>query len=108
MASPTQTIMFAAMARGIAIDKPTLPVSVLVSPRLAGAPTLDAFPDWLNWTKHLKNDGLKLTFAANGHSHTATVDPTPLRPELWDAIFDEKTHVDDYSIDDYGQRLGVS
>ena len=40
MASPTQTIMFTAMARGIAIDKPTLPVSVLVSPRLAGAPTL--------------------------------------------------------------------
>ena len=63
MASPTQTIMFTAMARGIAIDKPTLPVSVLVSPRLAGAPTLDAFPDWLRWTKHLKDDGLKVTFA---------------------------------------------
>ena len=106
--SPTQTIMFTAMARGIAIDKPTLPVSVLVSPRLAGAPTLDAFPDWLNWTKHLKADGLKLTFAANGHSHTATIDPRPLRPELWDAIFDKKTHVDDYSFDDYGQRLVVS
>ena len=51
MASPTQTIMFTAMARGIAIDTPTLPVSVLVSPRLTGAPTLDAFPDWLRWTK---------------------------------------------------------
>jgi hypothetical protein len=80
MASPTQTILFTAMARGIAIDKPTLPVSVLVSPRLAGAPTLDAFPDWLRWTKHLKDDGLKVTFAANGHSHTATIDPAPLRP----------------------------
>ena len=65
--APTQTIMFTAMARGIAIDKPTLPVSVLVSPRLAGAPTLDAFPDWLRWTQHLKDDGLKVTFVANGH-----------------------------------------
>jgi hypothetical protein len=108
MASPTQTIMFTAMARGIAIDKPTLPVSVLVSPRLAGAPTLDAFPDWLRWTKHLKDDGLKVTFAANGHSHTATIDPAPLRPELWDAIFDKKTHVADYAFDDYGERLVVS
>ena len=64
MASPTQTILFTAMARGIAIDTPTLPVSVLVSPRLTGAPTLDAFPDWLNWTRHLKDSGLKVTFAA--------------------------------------------
>src|SRR5258706_5349210 len=108
MASPTQSIMYTAMARGIAIDKPTLPVSVLVSPRLAGAPTLDAFPDWLRWTKHLKDDGLKVTFAENGHSHTATIDPAPLRPELWDAIFDKKTHVADYAFDDYGERLVVS
>jgi hypothetical protein len=108
MVSPTQTIMFTAMARGIAADKPTLPVSVLVSPRLTGAPTLDAFPDWLCWTNHLKDDGLKITFAANGDSHTATIDPRPLRPELWDAIFDKNTHVDDYSFDDYGQRLVVS
>jgi hypothetical protein len=108
MASPAQTILFTAMARGIAIDKPTLPVSVLVSPRLAGAPTLDAFPDWLHWTKHLKDSGLKVTFAANGHSHTATIDTTPLRPELWDAIFDRNTHVADYAFDDYGERMVVS
>ena len=37
MASPTQTIMFTAMPRALSIDPATLPVSVLVSPRLAGA-----------------------------------------------------------------------
>ena len=57
MASPTQTIMFTAMARGIAIDTPTLPVSVLVSPRLTGATGLDAFPDWLRLDPDLKEDG---------------------------------------------------
>ena len=86
--------MFTAMARGIAIDQPTLPVSVLVSPRLAGAPTLDAFPDWLRWTQHLKDDGLKVDFAADGHSHTATIDPRRCGPNSGTAIFDKETHVD--------------
>lgn len=108
MANPNQTLMFTAMVRGIAIDKPTLPVSVLVSPRLAGAPTLDGFADWLHWTKRLKDNGLKVTFQANGHSHSATIDTAPLRPELWEAIFDRKTHVDDYVFDDYSERLVVS
>ena len=27
---------------------------------------------------------------------------------MWDAIFDKKTHVDDYSFDDYGERMVVS
>jgi hypothetical protein len=108
MAGQTQTIMFTAMARGIAIDKPTLPVSVFVSPRLAGAPTLDAFPDWLHWTKHLKDNGLKVTFSANGQSHTATINTEPLQPALWDAIFDNMTQVDDYVFDDYSERLVAS
>jgi len=108
MASPTQTIMFTAMPRALSIDPATLPVSVLVSPRLAGAPTLDSFPDWLDWTQHLKTSGLKVTFAAGGQTHTVPVDTGPLQPALWKAIFDKDTHVDDYAFDDYSQRLVLS
>lgn len=105
MASPAQTIMFTAMPRALSIDPATLPISVLVSPRLAGAPTLGSFPDWLNWTEHLKTNGLQVTFATGGRTHTLGIDTDPLQPALWSAIFDEVTHVDDYAFDDYSQRL---
>src|SRR3954467_1202623 len=97
--------MFTAMARAIAIDKPTLPVSELVTPRLSGAPTLDSFPDWLHWTRQLKDHGLKVTFSASGPSHPPTIDTKPLQPVLYDAILDETKHIDHYAFDDYGDRL---
>jgi hypothetical protein len=108
MASPTQTIMFTAMPRAIGIDPPTLPVAVLVSPRLTGAPTLTSFPDWLDWTGQLKRNGLKVTFTAGGQTHTEAIDTNPLQPALWSAIFDKATRVDDYVFDDYSQRLVLS
>src|ERR1043165_5837145 len=108
MPSPTHTIMFTAMPRALSIDPATLPVSVLVSPRLAGAPTLGSFPDLLNWTERLKTNGLQLTFATGGQTHTVAVDTDPLQPGLWSAIFDEVTHVDDYAFDDFSQRLILS
>ena len=55
-----QTILFTVMPRGISLNSATAPVSVFVSPRLDGADHLGAFPDWLNWTRHLRDDGLKL------------------------------------------------
>jgi len=80
MASPTQTIMFTAMPRGLAIDPARLPVSVLVSPRLTGATKLGAFPDWLDWTQNLKTKGMKITFDAGGATHTADIDTGILQP----------------------------
>jgi hypothetical protein len=108
MASLTQTILFTAMPRAIVIAPAALPVSVLVSPRLTGAPTLGSFPDWLNWTERLKANGLELTFASGGQTHTVEIDTDPLRPELWSAIFDEATYVEDYAFDDFSRRLILS
>jgi hypothetical protein len=108
MASPTQTIMFTAMPRGVTLDPARLPVSVLVSPRLSGARDLSAFPDWLNWTRRLKKDGMKITFAAGGLAHTAAIDTDVLKPKLWEEIFNETTLVDEYEFDDFSQRLILS
>jgi len=108
MASPTQTIMFTAMPRGLAIDPARLPVSVLVSPRLTGATKLGAFPDWLDWTQNLKTKGMKITFDAGGATHTADIDTGILQPALWREIFDEATLVDEYTFDDFSQRLILS
>lgn len=108
MASPTQTIMFTAMPRAVVLDSPTLPISVLVSPRLAGAATLSSFPDWLLWTERLKTNGLKITVSAGASTVTVPIDTAPLQPKLWAAIFDPSTRVDDYVFDDYTQRLVLS
>src|SRR5258708_3892940 len=108
MATPTQTIMFTAMPRGLSLDPASLPVSVLVSPRLAGAPTLGSFPDWINWTERLKTSGMRITFACGGQTHTADIDQSSLEPRLWTAIFDQHTHVEDYVFDDYSKRLIIS
>jgi len=88
-----QTILFTVMPRGISINAATLPVSVLVSPRLVGASTLGKFPDWLSWTQQLKDNGLELTFRCGAQTLTLPVDRTPLHPELWQAMFDENTFV---------------
>jgi hypothetical protein len=108
MAGPTQTIMFTAMPRGLSIDPARLPVSVLVSPRLTGATRLGVFPDWLDWTQTLKTKGMKITFAAGGATHTADIDTGVLQPALWREIFDETTLVDEYTFDDFSQRLILS
>src|SRR5690242_4606635 len=104
----TQTIIFTAMPRGVSLDGATLPVSVLVSPRLAGAPTLDTFKDWLTWTRHLKTSGLKIEFVCGNQTHSVAIDPAPLQPELWEAIFDAGTHVADFAFSDFSKRLILS
>ncbi len=99
-----QTILFTVMPRGVSINAATLPVSVLVSPRLVGASTLGKFPDWLSWPEQLKKDGLELTFRCGAQTLTLPVDRTPLQPELWQAMFDEKTYVRSHTFKDYTRR----
>ncbi len=106
--APAQTIMWTAMPRGLTVDPATLPVSVFVSPRLTGAPALGSFSDWLTWTEHLKTDGLHITFAVGGQQVTVPIDPAPLQPNLWNAIFDAETHVADYVFNNYDGRLVIS
>jgi hypothetical protein len=108
MAGPTQTILFTVMPRGVNIDPARLPVSVLVSPRLTGAAKLGAFPDWLDWTGRLKTNGMKITFASGANTVTADIDTAVLQPALWREIFDESTLVDEYTFDDFSERLILS
>lgn len=106
-----QTILFTVMPRSISIDPVTLPVSVYVSPRLFGdneRATLSEFPDWLQWTRRLKEDGLSLTFRCNGADFTVPVDTGSLRSELWEAIFNEDTLVRSHTFDDYSDHNIVS
>jgi hypothetical protein len=99
-----QTILFTLMPRGFSVNAKTLPVSVLVSPRLEGAANLGSFPDWLDWTRLLHDNGLALTFRSNGHTHTLQIDRSVLHPELWQAMFNEDTYVRSYEYKDYTQR----
>ncbi|MCC7451536.1 MAG: hypothetical protein IT324_29270 [Anaerolineae bacterium] len=103
-----QTILYTTLPKGITVTGDALPVSVLVSPRLAGAPVLGDFPDFLNWTQNLKDYGLTLTFTCNGRTYRAMINPDPLQPELWQALFNEGTRVDSYTFDDYSDRLIIS
>src|SRR6516162_8671655 len=101
----SQLMIFTAVPYSFSLDPTSLPVSVVVSPRLAGKDTLAAYPDWLAWTKLRKQNGLRITFECQGASHTVDVTRTILRPDLWEAIFTEDTFVRSYQFDDYSDRF---
>jgi hypothetical protein len=103
-----QIILFTAMPRGISVDSERMPLSVYVSPRLFNDTQLSAFPDWLNWTRLLKERGLGLTFRCEGVDTTVGVNPAMLKPELWEAMFKETTLVRSHTFDDYSERSIVS
>ena len=83
----------------------SLPVSVFVTPRLAGADELGAFPDWLQWTRRVKENGLTLTLRCSGNEHDVTVDPQALDPNLWESLFDEGTFVRSFEFDYSGKPV---
>jgi hypothetical protein len=103
-----QTILFTVMPRGLSLNPAALPVSVYISPRLSDEDFLGAYPDWLNWTARLKENGLALTFESAGNTLTIKSDPAPLRPELWQAMFHEDTYVKSYQFPNYTGRTIVS
>jgi hypothetical protein len=99
-----QTLLFTVMPRGLSFNSPTLPVSVLVSPRLSGSDKLGDYPDWLTWTQDLKNKGLTLSLRCGAKTRKVQVDPAPLHPELWAAMFNKDTYVRSYAFKDYTNR----
>ena len=105
--APTHTVLFTVIPRGIILNGGTLPVSVLVSPRLTGADRLDAFPDWLNWTTTLK-DGLTLTFRSGAQTAKAKIDTKHLQPDLWRSLFASDTIVRSRVFDDYSNHSIIS
>ncbi|MDT3680321.1 MAG: hypothetical protein ROZ64_15970 [Burkholderiaceae bacterium] len=96
----SHTVLFTAMPRGVVANPATLPVSVLVSPRLVGADRLGAYPDWVDWTSKLKA-GARLVFRCDGRTARVAIDTASLRPDLWRALFDESTFVRSRKFDDY-------
>jgi hypothetical protein len=103
-----QTILFTVMPRGISVDADSLPISVFVSPRLEGAKRLDAFPDWLRWTRRLKQRGLDLELQCGTRKLTRSIDRGPLRPALWEELFKEDTLVRSRIVEDYSERGIIS
>ncbi|HVN54467.1 MAG TPA: hypothetical protein VMT46_09060 [Anaerolineaceae bacterium] len=99
-----QTILFTVMPRGTSVNPATLPVSVLISPRLEGGNALGQFPDWLDWTQKLKNQPLELTFGTGVKIVTLKAKTNLLRPELWAAMFNETTYVRSPAMPDYAKR----
>ena len=103
-----QTILFTVMPRGMTVNAESMPVSVFVAPRLEGADTLGAFPDWVTWTQHLWDSGLDLELACAGRTLTVPVDRGPLQPRLWAELFRADTLVRSHAFDDYTDRGVVS
>jgi hypothetical protein len=104
----TQTIVMTVIPRGVAMNTDSLPVSVFVTPRLAGADKLGAFPDWLQWARRLKENGLTLTLRCGGNEQDVTVDPQALDPGLWESLFKEDTRVRSFEFDDYSGKPVMS
>jgi hypothetical protein len=108
----SQTILFTVIPRGISINAQSMPVSVYVSPRLFGADRLGSFPDWLEWTARLQNEGLTLVFRCAGQSFSASVATDILRPDLWPQLFKEDTLVRSvvlsHKFDDYTEHGIIS
>ncbi|MBK8468611.1 MAG: hypothetical protein IPL45_02130 [Actinomycetales bacterium] len=106
----TQQIVLTAMPRGVTHNPAdgTLPISVLVSPRLFGADTLGAFPDWLSWTQRLLDQPLSLEITTPTGPVVVAVDTSGLRPDLWAAMFDANTLVRSHTFDDYSDHAVLS
>lgn len=104
-----QTILFTVMPRGISLNSASKPVSILVSPRLDGADKFGAFPDWLNWTRHLRDDGLELELQCGANTQVFAINGAGLRPDLWKELFNSETYVRSHkSFDDYSERGLIS
>lgn len=100
----SQTVLFTVMPRGISLNRDTLPVSVVVSPRLGGADRLDAFPDFVDWTQKLATGGVQFTFRCGTRTATAAIDTPVLQPRLWRALFKADTFVRSHAFDDYSSH----
>lgn len=102
-----QTFIFVVLPRAPASGG-KLGLSVLLTPRLAGAPTLASFPDLLSWPQRIADHGLTFELASGARTATVAVDRSVLRPDVWSRILGPETVVDEYRIPDFADRLFVS
>ena len=107
--APAQTILFTVIPRALSLGAGPKSVSVFVSPRLDGASTLGAFPDWVQWTTRLKDHGLELEFACGATTLVRAIAGAGLRPDLWEQLFDAGTFVRAHSTsEDYSDRTVIT
>lgn len=99
----SHTVLFTVLPRGITVNTDSLPVSVLISPRLVGEDRLGAFPDWVDWTAFLKR-GFSLTFECGGQQLEVRGNTEPLEPRLWRALFNKRTFVRSHAFNDYSEH----
>lgn len=102
-----QSLTLVVLPRGV---QPTgqLGLSVYVTPRLTGAPTLGDFPDLLAWTKRIVDHGLTFTLSCGGKTADVGATRSVLRPDLWAELFKPDTFVEDPTPPDFHNRLFVS
>jgi len=101
-----QSLIFTVVPRDGAAHGDTVALSVVVSPRLRGGRHLGQFPDWLDWTGRLAEQGLRLKLQAGNHSSELVVNTALLRPKLWHSLFREDTPVRSHRFDDHAARAG--
>ncbi|MGW4525767.1 hypothetical protein [Amycolatopsis sp. NPDC004378] len=81
----TQTILSTALPNGVRTEqgKTFLYLSAFLSPRLTGADTLSAFPDWLDWPAA----AVEFDVSLGGAVTRAEKLPQDLRSDLWKKLF---------------------
>jgi hypothetical protein len=81
-------------------DAATVKLSVVVSPRLRGGDVLGDYPgSMLRWTRLVQQQGLTLELEAGSKRSRVDIDRDVLRPDLWEALFNEGTPVRAYRFD---------
>ena len=101
------TLNLIAIPNGIT-DAGTLGVSIVVAPRLSGGRRLGRFDDMLDWTASLAAGPPRVRLRFGNAVVAAQADTTLLRPNLWQALFDEATPVEPFEFDDASNDVVVS
>lgn len=78
----------------------TVRLSVVVSPRLSGGDRLGDYPgSMLQWTRKVREHGLAFELQAGSKKTRIEINPDPLQPDLWEALFTAATPVNVYRFD---------
>ncbi len=106
-----QTIIWTALPNGS--DGPlqagtSISLSALISPRLwSDTPEvrekLSAYPDFLDWPTKIQQATFQVDLG-DGQLRAAAPDFSPLRPDLWAALFNANTEVIPFVFQDYSSR----
>ena len=78
----------------------TVKLSVVVSPRLSGGDRLGDYSEsMLQWTRRVREHGLAFELQAGAKKTRIEINPDPLQPDLWEALFTAATPVNAYRFD---------